>query len=98
MAKKAKKAEATSEGDKLNKSQIIRDYKRQHATAKPKEMAEKLNASYKDKGLTFDPQGISTIFSQARKAAGKVVGTRGRKPGSTAKPKAGSGMAGAVAV
>jgi hypothetical protein len=51
----------------VNKSQAIRDYKKEHPTAGPKEIAEALG----QQGITTTAGFVSTILSNARRKAGK---------------------------
>ena len=53
----------------VSKSAAIRNYKNQHPTSKPKEIAAELNRS----GFKITPQYVSTILSGARKASRKGV-------------------------
>jgi hypothetical protein len=69
MARRSKKG--------ASKSAAIRNYKKDHANAKPKEIAESLNKA----GYKITPQYVSTILSNARKSTG---GRRGRRVRSVA--------------
>jgi transposase len=79
MARK-KRAAATSNGDegaadggKLNKTQAVLAYLKDHPRAKNKQMAEELT---KQHGVEFKPTAVSTIKHQLKKR-GALKGKRG---------------------
>lgn len=59
--------------DGINRSKLIREYKKANRNAKPREIAEALAKQ----GVEVDPQYISVVLSNAKRAGGKV-GKRGR--------------------
>jgi hypothetical protein len=58
----------------VNKSQIIREYKKENPNAKPKEIVAAMAAA----GVTVNAQMVSTVLSNAKKKGGKI-GKRHRK-------------------
>lgn len=85
MAKAQEKAPETE-----NKSQAIREYKKAHAKAKPREIA----AALVEQGFDVNAQYVSVVLSNARKKKGKKA--RGGAEGADAPRRgrpAGSGAA-----
>ena len=60
----------------VNKSQLIRDYRKAHPNQKPKQIAAELAK----KGIKVSPQFVSTILSTSKKK--KKIGKPGRPKGS----------------
>lgn len=65
MAIKRKSTKKT--GERVNQSQAIRDYKREHKRLKPKQIAEALTAQ----GIPVTPQYVSMVLSNAKRKKGK---------------------------
>lgn len=63
---------------KVNRSQLIRDYKAKNPTLKPQALSDLIK---KEAGLSLAPNYISMILSNARKKG--TIGKRGRPKGST---------------
>jgi len=69
------KATKASKAPRDNKSLAIRDYKAEHPSAAPKDIAAALSAA----GKIVSAQFVSTVLSNAKKKGGKV-GKPGPKP------------------
>ncbi len=63
----------------VNRSQLIRDYKKADAEIGPKAISEVMLA---DHGIKVSPQYVSTVLATAKKRSGKVG--PGRRPGRAA--------------
>jgi hypothetical protein len=67
---------ARKSADGVNRSQLIRDYKKTNKKMGPKAIAEAMN---KDHGVEISPQYVSTVLSTAKRKGGKI-GRPGRRP------------------
>jgi hypothetical protein len=68
---------ARKAADGINRSKLIRDYKRTKKGAGPKAIAELLASEH---GVEVSAQYVSTVLSTAKKKGGKI-GRPGRRPG-----------------
>lgn len=71
-----------------NKSETIRNYKRENPAAGPKSISEALTKA----GHKVTPAFVSTVLSNDKRRSGKPKGRRGRRPGAASNSSGGGAI------